>query len=101
MKDEFKETIKEITNFLKEKLNTDAEVISTLTHSKEQCESVEFVVCGLSTPDSLRVPGTVDVPCCDCKLMVMLSPDSPIKPQKICLGCLIKREADQQQTLNE
>lgn len=55
-------------------------------------ESVDFVVCGPALPDAYRVDGAIDVECDDCKVLVILSPSSPVKPPKLCFSCASARQ---------
>jgi len=52
-------------------------------------DKANVVVCSLATPDAFRVTGTVDVPCSKCNRLVVLSPDSPKGPPKMCIDCAI------------
>ncbi len=53
-------------------------------------EDAHFVVCGpVDHPLTVNVEGSIIAECCVCKVPVRLALTSPVKPPKICPGCML------------
>lgn len=85
LSEEIRQLKKQLIGRLPEFKNTECIVAG----DKDQ-DKAEMIVCAESTPDAFKVKGTVAVPCSKCGVMVLLSPDSPKGPPKVCMPCAIE-----------
>ena len=63
--------------------------INCMVAGDKDTDTAQLVVCAEATPDAFRVDGTIEVACSKCGKIVLLSPDSPRKPPKVCMDCAI------------
>jgi hypothetical protein len=61
--------------------------IECLVAGDRDADQAEFVVCADAASDAFRVDGTIETVCSMCGRSILLSPDSPQKPPKICFDC--------------
>ena len=74
------------------KLITGMDAFKTINYivaGDKNADKAEFVVCCRADTDPMRLEGSIEVECCHCKVAVVLSPDSPKAPPKICMDCAI------------
>lgn len=59
---------------------------------KNDPETADYVVCGVvNHPLTFNAEGSIIVECCECKIPIRLGKTSPVKPPKICPGCMLKK----------
>jgi hypothetical protein len=63
--------------------------VENLVAGDKDAENAALVVCADARPDSIRLDGTIEVPCFKCGKLVLLSPDSPKVPPKSCFACAV------------
>lgn len=85
LSEEIRQLKKQLIGRLPEFKNVDC-----IVAGDKDAERAEFVVCAESTPDAFRVKGTVEATCSKCGVAVLLSPDSPKGPPKMCMTCAIE-----------
>lgn len=85
LSEEIRQLKKQLIGRLPEFKNIDCIVAG----DKDQ-DKAEMIVCAEATPDAFRVKGTVEATCSKCGVAVLLSPDSPKGPPKVCMPCAIK-----------
>ena len=97
------EEIRQLKKELVSKL-TPFKTVDCIVAGDKDVEKAEFVVCANDAPDAFRVKGTVTDTCAHCGTAVLLSPDSPKGPPKLCFDCFDcavaygeKRNAEEEQ----
>lgn len=83
--EEMRQLKKELVQSLEQFKNTEC-----LVAGDKDADQAQFVVCATAGPGDFRVKGTVEVPCSKCGIKVLLSPDSPQAPPKVCYDCAIE-----------